>query len=419
MSTNALQAEQVRTKVLYSEVDTPFNGYLDILSKVTKLSNQILKGQLQKYETESKVQFGETYINELEQTSDLKFLELQNSLEVKKVSEENWEQSGNDTLEKMKDQLKFKVPELKSSYEMLQDRISRIRVIYESVSKVNSEMEILMESNTSLTTSKNDWEEALGATLAEKLIKQRYLKKVGKSIEGEEELYRVYDNFTKGPKEMKHVNKSIKADIDRLSQELRVNKDKWLKDAEIFTRMTSILREELAKRDMDVDVDMDEEEDQEGERERYRRQRAVDNDREDQEVEDLEDLEDLEDQEDQEDQEEVEDLEDQEDQEDQEVEDQEVDQEPEDQEPEDQEPEDQAPEDQEPEDQEPEDQEVEKAENQVQVEGEDAKEVKTEDQEGAADEQGDGDVAMDYVETKDTQSHNSAGTTPGTQQRDI
>lgn len=278
MSANSFQTEQVRTKVLFSEVDTPFNGYLDILGKVTKLTNQVLTGQLENYETDNKVEFNEQFIDGLVQVTDLKFLELQSSIDVKKVAEENWEQANNDTIERMEDQLESKIPEMRDSYISLQDRIARVRKLYAAVSKVNSEMETLLESNTSLSTTKSEWEHELGPELTEKLIKQNYLRKSGKS--NGEDRYRVYDNFTKGPKELKHINKSIKSDIDRLSQELDLYKQKWLQDADIFTRITSVLREELAKRDMDVDVEMDEDDDQDEredgqEIERYRRQRSI------------------------------------------------------------------------------------------------------------------------------------------------
>lgn len=277
MSSISQQTDQVRTKVLYSEVDPPFNGYLEVLGKVTKLAREILNGSLEAYESEKGFEFNSEYVKELDQTISLRFLELQSSLDVKKVSQENWEQSNNDTIDYMEQNIEDTTSKLRETHSRLQDRIKRVRELYESVGKVNSEAEILLEGNTSLTTTRSEWEKELGQQLTEKLIKQNYLRRAGGS--GGEEKYRVYDNFSKGPKELKHINQSIRADISRLSQELISYKSKWLEDANIFTRVTSVLREELAKRDLHVDVDMDEEmeedDDEDQDNDRYKKQMAI------------------------------------------------------------------------------------------------------------------------------------------------
>lgn len=267
MSLTPVQMEQVRTKVFYSEVDLPYNGYMDILAKITKLSTQILKGRLQDYSSELKFEFDEGFIAELENNADQKFLELQSSLEVKKVAQENWDQSYGETGQFMEDKLQDILPQLKDLRSELQSRTVRVREMYESVNKVNRELEILVEGRTSLTSSKVQWEKELGVNLTERLIKQGYLKKTGSQ---EEEKYRVFDNFTKGPDELKHTNKTIKSDIERFSEEVATYKTKWLKDADIFSKMTSALKEEMGKRDLDLqyqDVEEEEEVDEAEEQE--------------------------------------------------------------------------------------------------------------------------------------------------------
>lgn len=259
--------EQVRTKVFYSEVDLPYNGYMDILAKITKLSTQILKGRLQEYSSELQFEFDEGFIAELENNADQKFLELQSSLEVKKVAQENWDQSYGETGQFNEDKLQDILPQLKDLRSDLQSRTVRVREMYESVNKVNRELEILVEGRTSLTSSKVQWEKELGVNLTERLIKQGYLKKTGSQ---EEEKYRVFDNFTKGPDELKHTNKTIKSDIERFSEEVATYKTKWLKDADIFSKMTSALKEEMGKRDLDLqyqDVEEEEEVDEAEEQE--------------------------------------------------------------------------------------------------------------------------------------------------------
>lgn len=264
MSLTPLQMDQVRTKVSYSEVDLPYNGYMDILTKVTRLSGNILRGQLQKYCEQQNIDFNGDYVQELETIADQKFLELQSSLDVKKVAQENWDQSNSETVRNMEDKIQDVMPQLEEFKDNLQNRTTRVRELYDSVSKANNELEILLEGRTSLTAPKLQWEKELGTNLTEKLIGQNYLKKTGSS---DEEKYRVYDNFTKGPNELRHTNEAIKIDIQRLSEELGAYKTKWLKDADIFSQMTSILRDEMSRRDLDIQQAEDDDEEMEDDEE--------------------------------------------------------------------------------------------------------------------------------------------------------
>lgn len=264
-SLNALQTEQVRTKVLYSEVDIPFNGYLDVLNRVTKLTRSVLDGGLQSYEAKEGITFSADYVKGLEQNVSLQYLELQSSIDVKKLAQENWEQSNNDTITAMENSVPGMNEKLRDANSRLEERIERIRGLYDSVGKVNAETENLLEGNASLTTTRSEWEKELGSPLTEKLIKQGYMRKV-ESSEGVER-YRVHDNFTKGPKELRHINQSIRSDISRLTEELATYKSRWLEDANVFSRITSALKEELIKRNMNVDMEMDEEEEDEEEEE--------------------------------------------------------------------------------------------------------------------------------------------------------
>lgn len=256
MSLTPLQMDQVRTKVSYSEVDLPYNGYMDILANVTKLSGNILRGQLQKYTDEQKFEFNGDHVQELGNMADQKFLELQSSLDVKKVAQENWDQSNTETVRNMDERIQDVMPQLEEVRDNLQGRLSRVRELYDSVSKVNNELEVLLEGRTSLAASRSQWEKELGNSLTEKLIERNYLRKTGSN----EEKYRVYDNFTKGPNELRHTNKTIKTDIERLSEELGSYKVNWLKDADIFSQMTSVLKEEMGKRDLDIQQGEDDEE---------------------------------------------------------------------------------------------------------------------------------------------------------------
>ena len=279
-SLTSSQVRLVQKKVEYSEVDSSFNSYLDVLNKVTKLSNTLLHGELPETDTENAdFQFSTKYVSELEQSLELRYLELQNSLETKKVAYENWEQSNESIIEEMAIHVETELPVLTESRNKLHQRTSRLRDLYSSVNMINRESELLSIGKTHLTATHSEWDTELGLELTSKLISIKYLKVHGVENNDPEDKYRVYDNFSKGPKELKSVNKSMRTDIRKLSSELSSYKEKWVKDADIFTKLSNVLNEEFIKRDMELGTNGGDEEDDEEEvdeaRSRYVRNRKM------------------------------------------------------------------------------------------------------------------------------------------------
>ncbi|CAI4035422.1 hypothetical protein SMKI_13G0700 [Saccharomyces mikatae IFO 1815] len=276
------QVDQVRTKVHYSEVDTPFNKYLDILGKVSKLTESIINGRLSNDISKNEA-LTEQNISQLTESAQLRFLDLQSSIDTKKAADENWETCQQETLAKLEN-LGDKLPNIKSIHSKLLLRIGKLQGLHDSVRVINREVEGLSEGRTSLVVTRSEWEKELGSDLVKFLIEKNYLKLVDSGLkkDGTEERYRIYDDFSKGPKELESVNALMKSDIEKVRQEVSSYKEKWLRDAEIFGKITSIFKEELLKRDglliegegdnIDDDYESDEVEER---KERYKRQRSM------------------------------------------------------------------------------------------------------------------------------------------------
>lgn len=289
MSLTDAQIKQVKEKVLFSEFDTPFSRYFDLVGKVTKLSNQVLNATLtDDTETDNgrKNTLSDTLVRELKESSELHFLDAQSSIEVKKVAFENWQQSNDKVKDNIETNAEQAIPQLKDIHTRLRSRIMKIRKIYENVQMVNREFEALSEGRTSLTVSREEWEEELGKDITDELIQKKYLKVDTNSRYSEKsEKFRVYDDFSKGPKEAKRLNVNMKSDIAKLGQELSIYKDKWRKDADIFSNITNILQDELVRRNVEMENDENMEDNEESEeseddqnQKRYKRQKAFEKD---------------------------------------------------------------------------------------------------------------------------------------------
>ncbi|CCK70650.1 Mft1p KNAG_0E03970 [Huiozyma naganishii CBS 8797] len=280
MVLNELQRKRVKSKVLYSELDLPYNRYLDTLKRVSNLTSRVLSGQLDKDDP-----LNAREIQELKETAQLRFLELQNSIEVMKVSTENWQ--SNNELSKLnaEEGAKEALPAVKSVHKQLLQRMQAIRNTYDNVTAHNTEIEQLSEGRTTLSVSREQWEAQLGAELTKQLIEKSVLRVDNNSSV---EKYRVYGDFSVGLKESKRCNVEMKSDIAKLADEVNLYKHKWLKDANVFSKITAVLQEELTRRDfedqnMRGDEESQEEESQEEEEDGFAspRERKVDDHHED------------------------------------------------------------------------------------------------------------------------------------------
>ncbi|EDO16614.1 hypothetical protein Kpol_520p37 [Vanderwaltozyma polyspora DSM 70294] len=277
VSTVSLTAQQVRLvnmKVDYSENDSSFNSYLDVVNKVMKLSNTILRGELPEdgdgsSENSQKVNFDKDSIKELKQLAELRYLELQTSLETKKTIYENWEQSNESIVKRLSsDALNKNKPMLEKYKSELQQRMFRIREMYNAVKKINREVEALVVSKTTLMVTYQEWVDKLGKEFTDKLIARQYLKPFNREVEGK---YKVFDNFNRTPEELKKSNEAMKVDIEKLTVDLTEYKDKWLKDADVFSKVSSLLMQELENRNIKLDTNEEEEEEEDEEEDEDRR----------------------------------------------------------------------------------------------------------------------------------------------------
>ena len=174
------QVDQVRTKVHYSEVDTPFNKYLDILGKVSKLTESIINGRLSNDISKNEA-LTEQNISQLTESAQLRFLDLQSSIDTKKAADENWETCQQETLAKLEN-LGDKLPNIKSIHSKLLLRIGKLQGLHDSVRVINREVEGLSEGRTSLVVTRSEWEKELGSDLVKFLIEKNYLKLVDSGL---------------------------------------------------------------------------------------------------------------------------------------------------------------------------------------------------------------------------------------------
>ena len=273
MSSVDISTKQVKAKVLYSELDVPFNKYLEVLSKTTRLAYKVLNGTLDKNNEEDIELFNAQTIDEMLDTSQLRYLALQNSIESKKVSYENWLQHNQILLDTVEDRAHDMLKDLKKCRDQLHLKLDRLTNMYKNIDTINKEIESLNDGRTKISISREQWESQLGKPLTDLLIKNNYLRRDTSQRIIVEDInkvkYRTIDDFSVGPQEAEQVNKTLKDDITKLTKELNQYKDQWLKDAEIFTKITDLFQEELRKRqltlnqdnkDSDVDMDIDVEE---------------------------------------------------------------------------------------------------------------------------------------------------------------
>ena len=284
MSLNNVQIKQIKDKVLYSELDRPFNRYIDKVTEVNRLCHNILEGNIQSgksEETETKdPEFSAKVVQDLATSIELRFIEVQTSIDSKKIAFENWQQENDKVRDDMEHNVEPVLSELSGIRDRLRSRISNLRTLYDNVNTINGEYDALSGGKTTLEVTREEWEKELGAEVTDKLIQLHYLKRGKSSARGD--YYHVYDDFSKGPKEVKRLNINMKTDITKLGQELDTYKQKWLKDADVFSKITNVLQDELTHRDMDRsgDENMDEngdsdEEDEEQEARDERMERHV------------------------------------------------------------------------------------------------------------------------------------------------
>ncbi|SMN18733.1 similar to Saccharomyces cerevisiae YML062C MFT1 Subunit of the THO complex [Maudiozyma saulgeensis] len=260
MSLTDAEIKQVKDKVLYSEIDTSFTKYVEGVKKVTTLCNQLLSGHLETSEDGLNVNstFNEGTVNSLSESSELHFLEVQSAIDIKKIAIENWQQSNDQVRKDIENNVGGTLPELKNIHFRLRSRIAKIQALYDSVKSINQEFNTLATGKTNLAVSQEEWEHELGKDITDQLIKQNHLKI--ESRYSKQERLGVYEDFSNGPKEAKRLNNAMKSDITKLTKEIDVYKNKWLKDADIFSKITNVLQDELSKRDVQLsgtDIDME------------------------------------------------------------------------------------------------------------------------------------------------------------------
>lgn len=253
----------VRTKVQYNESDLPFNKYLSILHGVNDLTHKLLYGEINKFDTvvdetdpyDKSFKLNDTVINKCRDTLQLRYLELVQSLETRKTEMDNWQESNEKTMNIIQNDLNDKLPHMYEVRDQLRGKIKRLNKLYDNVNKINVALMDINRGNIVISVSKRQWNDTLGESLTDKLIQKKILKKENNTnaIDPLNERYSIYDNFTETAKIMKQQNINVTQDIANLNNDLKKYKENWLQDAKIFSKISSVLQDEIHRRSNMVD----------------------------------------------------------------------------------------------------------------------------------------------------------------------
>lgn len=140
MTLNNEEVKEVKDKVNYGDVDLSFNRYLDVLGKAVSMSDDLLGGNV---DEEGQVDtFTKANIEKLKQTAELRFIDAQANIDVKKIGYENWQKYNEKVfkaLQDNEDNSSDELERLKLFQENLRDRIKRVSEMYDSVKNINKQ----------------------------------------------------------------------------------------------------------------------------------------------------------------------------------------------------------------------------------------------------------------------------------------
>lgn len=282
------EARRVHNRLALYTPDVQINSYLSSVSRVSEMCHAILKGELKDEDNLTKEK-----LDELSNDIQLKYVNLGTFIEGEKLKNAAHDTAVAANVERIKAEMDAKLPIIQDLNGELMLRNKRLEALNSDIDEFNLQQEKLVSSSSNLDAYRKDWEEALGKDLLEKLIAAKVFTSRSVVIhEADGHTYNteklsVSSNFSASESELRRTNNLMKKDIKRLTVELEDYKTKWLKNAQVFGKISAILQDELISRELGpsgiIQDDENEEEDDEDEDEdhRYKRQR----DQEDQEDE--------------------------------------------------------------------------------------------------------------------------------------
>lgn len=282
------EARRVHNRLALYTPDVQINSYLSSVSRVSEMCHAILKGELKDEDNLTKEK-----LDELSNDIQLKYVNLGTFIEGEKLKNAAHDTAVAANVERIKAEMDAKLPIIQDLNGELMLRNKRLEALNSDIDEFNLQQEKLVSSSSNLDAYRKDWEEALGKDLLEKLIAAKVFTSRSLVIhEADGHTYNteklsVSSNFSASESELRRTNNLMKKDIKRLTVELEDYKTKWLKNAQVFGKISAILQDELISRELGpsgiIEDDENEEEDDEDEDEdhRYKRQR----DQEDQEDE--------------------------------------------------------------------------------------------------------------------------------------
>ncbi|SCV99390.1 LAFE_0A02124g1_1 [Lachancea fermentati] len=258
------EIRQVDKRLAVYSPDTQLNNYINAASDVNGLCYSILNGKLSDEDDLTKEK-----LNKLKREIRLKLIEAQLYIDSEKIKTKIEDEASQENIDQIKRQMKDNLPLIQKLNDEIRRRNHMLKSMNAHISMANDILADMFNGNSELSATKEKWENILGATAFAKLsssgvFKSRISFKEG--VDGDkkeiEELV-VYSNFSKDTSALKKTNELVKGDIKRLTEELASYKAKWSHNAEVFDKISEILKVEMAERNIlkpEEPEDKDEEE---------------------------------------------------------------------------------------------------------------------------------------------------------------
>ncbi|AET37408.1 Mft1p Ecym_1157 [Eremothecium cymbalariae DBVPG len=258
------QVQQVQKRLAVYQQGGYFSSYISTVSHVHDICHSILMGQL----TEEP-NFSKASLKKLRDDIGTKYVENKIMIECDKMKVDVLDTSTEAVIDQVKAELQEKIPMVRDLRHEIESRNERLELMARDIEDFNYENHQMASSVTTLKLNKESWVDLLGEDSFNRLLSSGIFNQDRNGI------YMVRERLFEAEDELKRINLVMKADIERLSNDLEHYKKKWLRNAAVMERIGSVLEREIAERNdggraLNDDTYMDDEEEDD---DRFTRQR--------------------------------------------------------------------------------------------------------------------------------------------------
>ncbi|SCU98660.1 LADA_0H14554g1_1 [Lachancea dasiensis] len=246
------EIKAVERRLAVYNPDTQLNTYLSAVSELSTVCFAALTGKL-----EDKHALSLENVQNWRKNLKLKRLDAELYVEVEKLKVAMEAQSADQNIDEIKQHLKKDLTKLSEGNEVMRRRNMMLRTLNSHIDLVNEQMEDMQRGRSKLSAPHDEWEKQLGtdevtAMLDANVLKRELVKVREGDTEIEYEELSLLANFSKDTTELQRTNSSMKDSAKRLRTELQEYQDKWSHNAGLFDKISDVLKEELAKRELSV-----------------------------------------------------------------------------------------------------------------------------------------------------------------------